>query len=126
MIKRRGPPELPAIQGEVIPHLGSEKLGDIFLNLANHVDRDLSSIHTLLNGIYLAGWQKSRMSLNKLQEHFRNNFLNDDILPAFTKELVKINEAPGNEIQQSVNSETWEDFKQLNEHIDRAVQSLAH
>lgn len=121
-IKRKELPPLPSYNRKVETHNGNEEFSSLFINLASHIDRDFASIHDLINGIFLSGWQKARLSLNKIQDQLREDELNQ-LVRSFAAEISKINNKQ-EIIQAQVTTNTWQTYNQLNQRVQLALQSL--
>lgn len=120
-IKRKALPPLPS-PNQVETHLGNEELSSLYLDLAELIDRDLKSIHDLVDGVFLSGWEKARLSFNKVQDQLREDHLNP-MLRSFSAEINKINDKE-EIIKQNVTSDTWQTFRELNQRVNSALQSL--
>ncbi|XP_074094601.1 uncharacterized protein LOC141524539 [Cotesia typhae] len=120
-IKRKALPPLPS-PNQVETHLGNEELSSLYLDLAELIDRDLKSIQDLVDGVFLSGWEKARLSFNKVQDQLREDHLNP-MLRSFSAEINKINDKE-EIIKPNVTSETWQSFRELYQRVNSALQSL--
>ncbi|KAH0560379.1 uncharacterized protein LOC123265080 [Cotesia glomerata] len=120
-IKRKALPPLPP-PNQVETHLGNEELSSLYLDLAGRIDRDLKSIRDLVDGVLLSGWEKARLSFNKVQDQLREDHLNP-MLWSFSAEINKINDKEAI-IKQHVTNDTWQAYRELNQRVNSALQSL--